>query len=122
MKPLVLLVIAGVVVAGVVMALKSTLGPAKFSARSSLGTGSLAVGAVSEASERIAVWREPRGSISRADREALFAGELRPGDTFRVRNHVSTDVLWVEIEGIEGDLSGWIRSPPDAPVHASRIR
>jgi hypothetical protein len=70
--------------------------------------------------QRIPVWHEPRGTVSKADREALLAGTMESGDRFRVLNHVSTEVLWVEIEGLDKDLRGWIRSPPDDPVHASR--
>jgi hypothetical protein len=121
-KPYILLAVVAAIVVGVVLALKSTLAPAKFDSRSAGVTGPLAVGAVSKAAERIMVWREPRGSISREDRQALLAGILESGDGFRVLNHVPADVLWVEIEGLDGDLRGWVRSPPDEPVHATRIR
>jgi hypothetical protein len=119
---IVVLVIAGIVT-GVVLVLGSTLAPAKFDRRSAGVTGPLALGAVSRAEEPIQLWREPRGTITREDRESLLVGTLSKGDVFEVLNHVPNDILWVEVRStVNPELRGWLRSPPDEPVRASRLK
>ncbi len=122
MKTLFVLALVGAGIALIVTVLGSTLSPAKSEHKDAGVAGALAIGATSRAKETIPVWREARGSISAEDRVALRAGTLATGDRFKVVNHVIGEVLWVEIEGIDDpELRGFVRSPPDEPVHATRI-
>jgi hypothetical protein len=122
MKTLIVLLLVGAGIALIVTVLGSTLSPAQHSPKDAGIAGALAIGATSRAKEPIPVWREARGSISAEDRVALRAGTLDTGDRFKILNHMIGEVLWVEIQGVDDpELRGWLRSPPDEPVHATRI-
>lgn len=119
------LIILGILVCAVVVVkvLGSTLGAPEYE-RTDLGiTGPLALDAKGRMLESREVWKEPRDSHSREDRERLFVDRIGEGEVFQVTNHARKgSQVWVEISARDGGLTGWVHSPSDDPVRAEVVR
>ena len=123
MKAVIILAVVGAAIYGVVTALGSTLGAPEYENQETGVTGALKQGSVSVACMDAKIWREPRSSSTRKDRDRLFVGALRTGDVFKVTKHyIKAQTLWVHIVPRDDpDLSGWIPSPGDDPFMAKPL-
>ena len=108
---------------GVVKVLGSTLAPPEYGNSKLRVTGSLELGAVSRADMDTQIWREARGTHSRRDREELLVGTLEKGTVFEVLlHHLNGDDFWVKIRSrSDPTLEGWLISPAEAPMHATKL-
>jgi len=122
MKAFIILILCGVAVFGVVKVLGSTLSAPEYEGDETGVRGDLQQGALSTAMMSAPVWREPRRTATRRDREEMLVGTIRPGDKFVVLKHVRRGgPLWVHVSCQDRDLEGWIASTADDPFMAQRV-
>ena len=122
MKVLIIVVLVAAAVFGVVKVLGSTLAPAEYQNTPTAVRGALARGALSRADRPIPVWTEPRPTSTRKERIEMRVGDLNVGEKFVVVKHFQNGApLWILIESQDRDMTGWIVSTPQDPVHASLV-